>query len=1005
MAKVIAPLCLCGLLLPTQAYASRNLLTATAQNTLVATVLKSNVDTNDQQKQRINGMVVDARGEAIIGASIKLPNGKVVAMTDMDGNFAFDATPGTRVEISYVGYQPTTVSVLAGQAMNVVLEEDSKTLNEVIVVGYGTVRKADLAGSVAVMNDKAFKNQPITDVSQALQGRMAGINVVQSGVPGGSVKIRVRGSGSISRSNDPLYVVDGIVRESGLEGINTEDIKSIQVLKDASSTAIYGSRGANGVVLIQTKTGKAGVQSVTFDASFGVSNAYNMPKTMDAKTYAQALIDGGKISDRNEVKDYLNGTNPGIDWMDQLLRTGITQNYKVVLSKGNADTQYYISGNYMKNMGVVNHTEYERYQAKINVNSKIYNWFDVTADLQYSHGKGKGAGNFGMNQSGNVLWVGYNYSPTMNMYDAQGNFNKDPYNSIEMNPYGMLAGNASERRSDIVNGHIDLKFNILPGLTFTSTNGVDYLDKKGYSFASTRVQPANGMGNNDLQRIMLQSSNNLTYIGNWGKHSFTATGVFEASRSTTRTMGISGKNLQTESVGWWNVNNAANRNASNGYSNWMLLSGVSRVMYNYDDRYTTTVTFRADGSSRFSKKKWGYFPSAAVAWTVTNEKFMQNVTTLSNLKLRTSYGVIGNQSIEPYSTLGNLGTTNYDFGTPNGYTGYWANGIATPDLTWEKTKQFDFGIDMGFLDNRIEVSFDFFSKKTTDALLRTSLTNYLGGTQYWINAGEVKNTGVDLSVTGHIIDNADWHWTSTLNATWLKNKVTKLTAENPVIYGSSPSQGTVEAATIIKEGEAIGTIYGYRWAGLKNGLDSYYDKNGNVTTKPSGDDRTVLGCANPDVTMGWNNTVTYKNWEFNAFFNAAFGAQRLNLVRFAMNSMVGASKFVTDANYLSEVGKTMPALNAVGNNNLGNSSKWLENADYLRLENISIAYNLPKSLTHFADIRLALSAQNLFTITGYKGIDPAGLSFSDSNLDVDNGMDMGAYPSPRTFTFNVRFNF
>lgn len=960
---------------------------------------------NDQAKKRITGVVVDGTGTPIIGATVKSKDGKSAAVTDIDGNFVIETAPGSELEISYVGYQTTTIAAAANGKMNVTMREDQKLLDEVVVVGYGTVRKADLAGSVSVMNDKAFKDQPITDVSQAFQGRMAGVNVVQSGVPGGNVKIRVRGSGSISRSNDPLYVVDGIVRESGLEGINSEDIQSIQVLKDASSTAIYGSRGANGVVLIQTKSGKPGMQSVTFDASLGVSSATHMPKVMDARTYAQALLDGGKVANKAELQSYLDGSDKGIDWMDEILRTGITQNYKVVLTKGNADTQYYISGNYLNNKGVVNHTAYERYQAKMNIHSSIYKWLDVTADLQYAHSKGTGAGNFGMNESNNVLWIGYNYSPTMPMYDNMGNFHKDPYNSIQSNPYGLLAGNASQSRRDIINGRIDLKFNILPGLTFTTTNGFDYYDGKGYSFASTRVQPSNGMGNDDMQRMMLQTTNNLTYLGNWGKHSLTATGVFEASRSTTRLMGINGKNLQTESVGWWNVNNAVNRGASNGYSKWALLSGVGRLMYNYADRYMTTVTFRADGSSRFSDKKWGYFPSVAAAWTVTNEDFMKNVDWLSNLKLRASYGVIGNQSIDPYSTLGNMAATGYDFGTPNIYTGYWAAGIPTPELTWEKTKQFDFGVDMAFCNGRVELSIDYFSKKTTDALLRTQLTDYLGGTSYWINAGEVSNKGIDVSLTGRLIQTADLQWTSTINGTWLKNKVTKLTAENPIIYGSTPSQGTVDPATIVKEGEAIGTFYGYRWAGLKDGLDSYYDKDGNITAEPKGEDRTVLGCANPDVTIGWNNTITYKDWELNAFFNGAFGAQRLNLVRFAMNSMVGSSKFVTDADYISQIGKTMPALNAAGNKNYGNSSKWLENADYVRLENISIAYNLKKQLTRFADVRLAFSVQNLFTITGYKGIDPAGVSFSANSVDVDHGMDMGAYPCPRTFTFDVRFTF
>ena len=957
-----------------------------------------------QDNNTCTGQVVDAKGNPIVGATIMAKGTTHGTITDLDGKFSLsNVKAGTIIIVSYVGYEKNEI-IWRGGSLNVTLKESTQTMDQVVVIGYGSVRKADLAGSVAVMSDKAFRDQPIKNVSEAFQGRVTGINVVQSGVPGGGVKIRVRGTSSIHRNNDPLYVVDGIVRENGLDGINTEDIQSIQVLKDASSTAIYGSRGSNGVVLVQTKQGKQGQQSIMFDASLGIANAYNMPKVMNTKQYAQALLDGGKITNQAELQPYLDGTKPGIDWMDKILRTGTIQNYKLTISKGNADTQYYMSGSYLKNKGVVENTQFERYQAKINIHSRLYKWFEITGDLDYSHGKSTGGG-FDVSQE-NPLWIAQNYSPTMEMYDEKGKFMKDPYNTIQANPYGILTANASQFRTDILTGHADLKFHILPGLTFTSTNGFDYFDGKGYSFSTTRVFPKSSMGNNDRQRTTLQSTNNLTYTGAWDKHNLTATGVFEATQSTTRMMGLNGTNLQTESVGWWDYNNATNRGGSNDYSKWGLLSWVGRVMYNYDNRYMLTGTFRADGSSRFSKKKWGYFPSIAAAWTISNEKFMKPITWISNMKIRTSYGLIGNQGVPVYATLGTMTATNFDFGTSTTYTGYWAKNIATPDLTWEKSKQFDIGLDVSFLNNRLELSIDYFNKKTTDALLKKSRTYYLGGTQYWVNAGEITNKGLDIALTARIIDTPELSWTSTINGSYLKNKVVKLTSQDPILYGSSPSPGTVEPSTIIKEGQPVGTFYGYKWAGLNaNGLDSYYAADGSITTSPQSADRQILGCANPDFTMGWNNSITYKNWEFNAFFNSAFGAQRLNLVRFAMNSMVGASKFVTAADYISEIGKTMPALNAVGNNNLGNSSKWIENADYFRCENISIAYNIARKYTQFADIRLALSVQNLFTITGYKGADPAGMSFSNNNVDMDNGIDMGTYPNPRTFTFDIRFNF
>mgnify|MGYP002469263370 FL=1 len=609
----------------------------------------------NQQTSQVTGVVNDANGDPLIGVNVvEKGNTHNGAITDMDGKFVLNVSPNATLVFSYIGYKPVEVPVNGQRNITVTLHEDSEALDEVVVIGYGAVRKADLAGSVAVMDNKQFKDQPVTRIEDALQGRVSGISVTSSGVPGGDLKIRVRGASSINKSNDPLYVVDGIVRESGLEGINPEDIQSMQILKDASSTAIYGSRGANGVVLVTTKTGKAGQTQVVFDASVGFSNAYHIPEMMGTKEYAQALVDY-KGADRDALTGYLDGSNPGIDWMDVLLRTGITQNYKVAISKGNEDTQFYVSGNYLNTKGVITDTDFTRYSVKANVHSKLYKWLELTADVNLSQSNGSGAG-FNQSQE-NPIWVGLNYSPTMEMYNDKGSYNTDPYNNIQNNPYGMLHENQNDRKRNVVSGHVDLKFNILKGLTFTTTNGIDYSDHKGYSFSSTRVQTQNGMGNTNTYNMVLQTTNNLTYMGSWNKHSLTATAVWEATSSETRYMEITGKNLSAEQVGYWDVKNAKTRDASNSYSNWNLLSGVARVMYNYADKYMLTGTFRADGSSRFTNQKWGYFPSIAAAWTVTKEEFMKDVKALSDLKIRASYGIIGNQDIDPYSTLGLMTST------------------------------------------------------------------------------------------------------------------------------------------------------------------------------------------------------------------------------------------------------------------------------------------------------------------------------------------------------------
>ena len=969
-----------------------------------------------QPRQQVTGTVVDTEGEALAGVTLRVKGTTQGTTTDAKGRFTLQAKPGAVLQVSYIGYERQEVTV-SGTQLNLTLKPNDNSLNEAVVIGYGTVRKADLAGSVAVMDSKAFKDQPITRVSDALQGRVSGVQVVNSGIPGGSVKIRVRGTGSIHNTNEPLYVVDGVVRENGLDGINPEDIAGMQVLKDASSTAIYGSRGANGVVLIQTKSGKAGQTLVTFDASVGVGNATHMPKMMGTREYAELLKQYKFNGNPPEaLKPYLDGTKAGIDWQDMMLQTGVTQDYKLSLSKGNEDTQFYVSTNYMKREGVVVGTEHERYSAKTNVHTKVYPWLELTTDIQAARMQGHGNGFFGMNV-GNPLVHMLNYSPTMDMYEADGiTFAHDPYNSISAdNPYALLTAVKSEHMMHTVNGRFDLKFNLGHGFTFTTTNGLDYHDSKNYGFRPKRMGLGkNSMSNGDHFHLMLQTTNNLTYNNKWGDHALTVTAVYEATKSESRNMRIGGNDLKAESVGYWDVNNAAVRTAGNSYESYALLSGVGRVIYNYADRYMLTGTFRADGSSRFTNKKWGYFPSVAVAWSVLNEDFMRPLrSTMSNLKLRGSYGVIGNQNISPYSTLGLLTPIGFNFGGKTDFTGYQSNAIATPDLTWERTHQADFGFDLGFFGNRLELSVDFFSKHTYDALLRRQQPGYKGAQGYWVNAGEITNKGVDVSLTERILQTTDWQWTATLNLSYNKNEVVKLTAEEPILYGASPAGGSVDPVSIVKEGEAVGTFYGYVWEGLdEHGRDKYADLNKNG--KIDAGDRRVLGCANPDVTFGWNTTIRYKQWEFNAFFNAAFGAQRLNLARFMMNAMPGASMFVTDRDYAKNMfvtgasaeanrGKTMPALDAKDNLNYGNSSKWVENADYFRAENISIAYNLTKAQTKFADIRLSFSVQNLFTITGYKGSDPAGFSFG--NADYENGVDMGGYPFPRTFTLGARFTF
>ena len=747
-----------------------------------------NTKTNQKDTRTISGIVRDNMGP-VTGANIVIKGTTNGTISDLDGKFTLENVPANAIlQISYIGYLPQEITVNNQSSYNIMLKEDNQSLDEVVVVGYGTVRKADLAGSVAVLDNKAFKDQPITQISDALQGRVSGVQVQSSGVPGGTVKIRVRGSGSINRSNDPLYVIDGIVRESGLTGLNPEDIQSMQILKDASSTAIYGSRGANGVVLITTKTGKANVRQIMFDAQIGVGTVAKRYETLNPYEFATLYNTYRKETfSPEQLSAFQNGT-AGTDWLDEIFQNGITQDYKLTLSGGSDKIQYIISGNYVGQEGVVKENTNKRYQARANITSQLTDWLHLTADVNASHNVKRSA-DFSA-AKGNIVNIAMNYAPVLGIMNEDGTYTRDPYSAItQLNPVGLLNEQIGESMRDIVNAHIDLKFNILPGLTFTTSNGIDYNDVKNYSFATTKVSSSSSMSNNDAYRMTLQTTNNLTYNGKWGDHALTATAVYEATQSEYRYMNISGNNLMTESVGWWNVEMAGTRNAKNDYSKWALMSGVGRVMYNYKDRYMLTGTIRADGSSKFFNNKWGWFPSIAAAWSMGNENFMQHQNFIQDLKIRASYGLIGSQAIDPYETLGLMTQAMYAFGGNAYYTGYWiGQTVATPDLSWETTHQFDVGLDFSILNSRLNISFDYFDKRTKDGLLKRTIPNYDGGGSYWVNAAEISNRGIDFSINANIFESSDFSWNTNFNGTYLKNEVKDL-AGLDFIQGANIASG------------------------------------------------------------------------------------------------------------------------------------------------------------------------------------------------------------------------
>jgi TonB-linked SusC/RagA family outer membrane protein len=961
----------------------------------------SDTTTDGDAGKTIKGVINDEQGETIIGASVIIKGEDTGTTSDMDGRFTLEAPEGAILVISYIGYHTQEVKVRKRSLLRVVLKEDNQLLDEVVVVGYGTVKKSDLTGAVSGVSNRQYKNQPVQRVENILQGRTPGVEVTAtSGMPGASMKVRVRGTTSINKSSDPLYVIDGIISSSGLDGINPSDIQSMEILKDASSTAIYGSRGSNGVILITTKQGSEGKAQVTFDASVGLSTVRKQYDLLNAYEYATALNDirGSSTISAEDLEAYKNGTK-GINWTDLLTRTGITQDYRLAISGGNEKVKYLISGNVLDQEAITIMSDYKRYGIRANIDSEVKPWLTISAKLN--------ASSLHKHNEGGANWLHVtNFSPTMELKDPEtGVYNTDPYNMIGSSPYGEMIVNNSDSYSYNLNANLTLLFKIMKGLTLSVQGGYDYDNSPSYSFRSKLDSPGaiNSASNTNALHNYWQNTNNLTWQKQFGDHSFTAMGVWEISRSWDSQLKGTGSNLNNESVGYWNLGNAAIRDASNSYTEFSLASGIVRANYDYKKRYFITAALRADGSSKFQgDNKWGYFPSAAVAWDIAQESFMSNQHVLDQLKLRASFGVTGNQDIAAYSTLGMLSGASYGWGTSTSSTGYWGNQFATPDITWEKTYQYDLGLDLSL--GGFNITVDWFKKQTKDLLFQKQVPKYNGGGTYWVNQGKLNNTGVEMSLTTFPVKGAVT-WETSLNASYVKNEVADLAGDDFVLTANYSDLGG--PLQIMKPGYPMGSFYVYQWKGFDDkGANLYQKADGSLTTNPTSDDLVVKGQASPKWTVGWNNTVTWKNWTLNVFFNAATGYDRLNISRFMAASMTGVSRFITlrDAYFkgwdhvANKADALYPSLTNTDNKSYANSDFWLEDASFIKLKNISLSYRIPRRVLKFASVQLSVSAQDLFTITRYKGMDPEVYTSYD-------GLDYGAYPIPRTITFGAKIRF
>ena len=962
-------------------------------------------------QQRIGGTVRDAKGEALIGVSVKEAGTSNGTTTNMNGQFTLNVRQGANLEFSYIGYNPQTLRAQNG--MTVTLQEDNQLIDEVVVVGYGTMRRKDVTSSITTVKAEDLNRGVFTDPGQMLQGKVPGLVISSTADPNGAPTITLRGASTLrTGAMSPYYVVDGIPGVD-ISIVAPDDIESIDVLRDATATAIYGSKAANGVIIITTKKGAEEKTNVTYNGYVAfdkILKTYDVCTADDLRQYAKtngvALKDGGANT----------------DWQDEVLRTGISHNHNLSISGGNERTNYMISGNLMKREGVIKMTGMDRFNIRSLVSTKVLkDHLTLSMGVNSMYGK-----HFGVptgNEGASVLDAMNYYSPTNAIKNPDGSWTVGA-GSKNYNPLALMEENTSEniwkRNQFIGKTALELWKGFFWNVNYSWSNY-----QRTYSAYNTRKSQLEGIGNKNGQ------ATRSTYFGREQTFETYLNYGFEVGLSKIDLMagysweekknndgfGLSVEGYYNDDLTWYNMSYAqtilgVQNSVESGYrENIRNISFYGRANYSFDSRYMLQATIRRDGSSVFGKNnRWGTFPSVSAAWNITEEPFMQNQNLFSNLKLRAGYGISGNaMGFDVYSsfnTYGATGTFTYDGKL---YRTYAATKNANPDLKWESTGMLNIGLDFGFLKNRINGTLEVYHKKTKDLIWSYPVptTQYVYG---WMdaNVGEMTNKGIELTLNIDAIRTKDFSWMTTINLSHNKNTVdkmqndqfhtTNLTQGDPMVAGVSANGWTQR----IMEGESIGTFYTYQYAGTVNGRSEYYvlDENGNrtgeTTNNPGLKDRSITGCAQPKLNAGWNNNLRYKNWNLNAFITGVFGNDVYNGPRAHYTS---AQMFSDGKNVLKEF-LDFPAGDASGSLP---SDRFIEKGTYIRLQSLSLSYTFRNCFNDWIqDLTLYGTANNLLTITNYKGLDP------EVNLGgIDPGIDYrwSRYPHTRTFMLGVKINF
>ena len=958
-----------------------------------------------------SGVIKDANGEPLIGVTVLEQGTSNGTVTDVNGRYTLKTTkPNAKLKVSYIGYESQVIT--PGQS--VTLSANDATLNEVVVVGYGTMRRKDVTSSITTVNAKDLDKGVYTDPAQMLQGKVAGLVISSSGDPNGSSSITLRGSSSLREGEamQPYYVIDGIPGMD-ISMVAPDDIESIDVLRDATATAIYGSKAANGVIIITTKKGTEGKTNVSYNGYVAFDNAL---KTLDMASAAELRASGEVVEDE--------GANT--DWQDEVLRTGVSHNHNLSISGGNKQTKYIASLNYIDHDGVIRGTEMNRVNGRALITTKVLkDRLTLSAGINAMRGVHKGVP-VGRNGESVLDAMNY-YSPTNPVRNEDGSWFKSDIGSQNYNPLSMINEDSNEfewRRMQYI-GKASL--DIIDGLVLNAN--YSYNNKqKVYSYYNSSLSqlPYGGtkgkahrdtrMGHDQTFETYLNYDLTLAKVH---KLSLMA-GYSWEERVNNDGFGVSVYNFYNDQLGFKNL---AYGNFINGMSD--VDSGVEEIVrnisfygranYSYDGKYLLQATVRRDGSSVFgANNRWGTFPSVSAAWNIAEESFMKNGI-FDQLKLRAGYGVSGNAlGFGAYSAYTLFGLNSGSSFTYNGvtYSKIEATQNGNKDLKWETTKMFNVGVDFAFLDSRLSGSIEFYSKKTSDLIWSYDVSTNIYPVGYMnANVGDITNTGIELTINAVPVKTKDFTWQTTVNLAHNKNKVEKLSNKkfsvdykdwgDPNIGGIS-SNGEVER---IKEGESLGTFWTYEWAGYNDhGQSTYYvhdattgERTGEVTTTPEKKDKTKVGCALPKVTYGWNNTLTYKKWALTAFFQGNIGNKIMNATRahYSNKALLSAGKNVLadalkDKYFTSDNTYYYP------------SDRYLENGSFFRLSTLSLAYTFDNLDGWLKSVQVYGTAKNVFTITGYKGLDP------DINLGgLEPGLDKREtfYPHTRSFILGVKVNF